>query len=193
MSGGRRSGGRGRRPNRQRNARHQQKGPQTPDDERLWRRVTQRFEENDWQRTWSPEDLVMFIVEQEGLAAQHRGDPKAERALLSKVNEAMALGRKTGAHIVPDEGKTVRFRTPASIDAIERNVGAWKDFFSRHGGRGGAPLAGRPGLTEENSSEADAATYRRLLQAWRSLLMHEPWPANISLNEDGVTAWQGLT
>ena len=192
MSGGRRSGGRGRRPNRQRNGRHQQKGPQTPDDERLWRRVTQRFEEGDWLRAWSSEDLVTFIVEQEGLAAQHRGDPKAERALLSKVNEALAVGRKTGAHIVPDEGKTVRFRTPASIDIIERNVGAWKDFFSRHGGRGGAPLTGRPALTEENSSEDDAATYRLLLQAWRSLLMHEPWPANVSLNEDGVTAWQGF-
>lgn len=191
MSGGRGQGGRGRRPNRQRsNQRH--KGPKTPEDERLWRRVTQRFEDDDWVRTWSGETIVKFLVEKEGLAGQHRGDPKAERALLSKVNEALAEGRKNAAHIVPEEGKTVRFRGLKSINAIEDNVATWKDFFSRHGGRGDAPLTGRPALTSETVDEADVAMYQRLETAWRSMLLSEPWPEGFALDATGLTAWQGF-
>ena len=191
MSGGRGQGGRGRRPNRQRsNQRH--KGPKTPEDERLWRRVTQRFEDDDWVRTWSGETIVKFLVEKEGLTGQHRGDPKAERALLSKVNEALAEGRKNAAYIVPEEGKTVRFRGPESINAIEDNVATWKDFFSRHGGRGDAPLTGRPALTSETVDEADVAMYQRMETAWRSTLLGEPWPEDLALDATGLTAWQGF-
>lgn len=191
MSGGRGQGGRGRRPNRQRsNQRH--KGPKTPEDERLWRRVTQRFEDDDWVRTWSGETIVKFLVEKEGLTGQHRGDPKAERALLSKVNEALAEGRKNAAYIVPEEGKTVRFRGPESINAIEDNVATWKDFFSRHGGRGDAPLTGRPALTSETVDEADVAMYQRMETAWRSTLLSEPWPEDLALDATGLTAWQGF-
>ena len=191
MSGGRGQGGRGRRPNRQRsNQRH--KGPKTPEDERLWRRVTQRFEDDDWVRGWSGETIVKFLVEKEGLTGQHRGDPKAERALLSKVNEALAEGRKNAAYIVPEEGKTVRFRGPESINAIEDNVATWKDFFSRHGGRGDAPLTGRPALTSETVDEADVAMYQRMETAWRSTLLGEPWPEDLALDATGLTAWQGF-
>ena len=72
------------------------KGPQSPSDERLWRRVTQHFGETEWGRSWTPEAIVAWLAEKEGLAAQFRGDTKAERALLGTVNEALAEGRKEG-------------------------------------------------------------------------------------------------
>ena len=90
MAGGRHRG-RGRNNNRQRK---QNKGPQTPPDERLWRRVTQHFGEEHWQRAWTGETIAAWITQKERLSGQFQADPKAERALLSKVNEALAHGRK---------------------------------------------------------------------------------------------------
>lgn len=191
MSGGRRQGGRGRRPNKQRSS-QRHKGPTTPDDERLWRRITQGFDAEDWSRTWTGEEIAAFIVDKEGLAGRHQGDPKAGRALLSKINEALAVGRKNGAHIVPEEGKTVRFRDSDSINGIELTVASWKDFFSRHGGRGGSPLTGRPALTVDTDGETDAEMYGQLEAAWRSMLLSEPWPETIALDGTGLTAWQGF-
>ena len=46
-------------------------------------------------------------------------DEKAERTLLSKVNEALALGRKKQGYILSDEDKSVRFRTQESINALD--------------------------------------------------------------------------
>ena len=90
MAGGRHRG-RGRNNNRQRK---QNKGPQTPPDERLWRRVTQHFGEEQWQQAWTGESIAAWITQKERLSGQFQADPKAERALLSKVNEALAHGRK---------------------------------------------------------------------------------------------------
>ena len=57
MAGGRHRG-RGRNNNRQRK---QNKGPQTPPDERLWRRVTQHFGEEQWQQTWTGEGIAALM------------------------------------------------------------------------------------------------------------------------------------
>ena len=138
MAGGRHRG-RGRKSNRQRGGK---KGPQSPPDERLWRRATQHFDEDQWQRTWTGASITKWLTEKEGLASQFRADPKAERALLSHVNEALAHGRNEGTYILADEDKTIRFRSPASLDNLISATGRWKDFFSRHAGKGHAVRTG---------------------------------------------------
>ena len=186
---GRHHRGRKKRPNRQRSS---NKGPQRPDDERLWRRVTQHFtEETAWQQAWTPEELVAHIADKEGLKAQFRGDEKAERTLLSKVNEALALGRKKQGYILSDEDKSVRFRTQESINALDGAANGWKDFFSRHGGKGETPLSGRPPLNEEVSQE-DRTFYALLEETWEAMLLGDALPDAFALDQTGTRLWKGF-
>ncbi len=190
---GRRDRGGGRRPNRQRGGqRGGQRGPQTPLDERLWRRVTQHFDETAWARSWSPEAIVAWLAQHEGLAAQFNTDPKAERALLGTVNEALAEGRTAGTYILKDEDKRVSFRSADSLAELEANAQAWKDFFSRHGGKGEAPLLGRPPLTHEDASEDDVERFHLLETVWEALLTAGPLPDAYALDDDGCRIFQGL-
>ena len=188
MAGGRHRG-RGRNSNRQRK---QNKGPQTPPDERLWRRVTQHFDENQWERDWTGESIAAYIAQKERLAGQFRSDPKTERALLSKVKEALALGRKEGTYILAGEEKAVRFRSQASIDELISASGRWKNFFSRHAGKGTTPLHGRPPLTTEVASEADVAMYALLEDVWEAMLRGESLPDAYALDSEGCTSMQGF-
>ena len=168
------------------------KGPQSPADERLWRRVTQHFGEAEWERSWTPEAIVAWLAEKEGLAAQFRGDAKAERSLLGTVNEALAEGRKEGTYILSDEGKTVRFRSSSSLDSLLATVQTWKDFFSRHGGKGATPLQGRSPLTQEEAGEDDVAKYGLLEEVWKTMLTGQALPAAYSLDGQGCTSLQGF-
>ena len=99
MAGGRHRG-RGRKNNRQRKPK---KGPQSPPDERLWRRVTQHFSDEQWSVEWTGASITAWITDKEGLGGQFRANPKAERALLSQVNEALAQGRTEGTYILAGE------------------------------------------------------------------------------------------
>ena len=168
------------------------KGPQSPPDERLWRRVTQHFAEEQWRREWTGESIAAYIAQKEGLAGQFRSDPKAERALLSKVNEALALGRKEGTYILAGKEKAIRFRSQASLDDLISASGRWKDFFSRHAGKGATPLHGRPPLTTEMASEADVAMYALLEDVWEAMLRGEPLPQAYALDAEGCTAMEGF-
>ena len=188
MAGGRHRG-RGRKNNRQRGGK---KGPQSPPDERLWRRVTQHFDDDQWQRAWTAESITAWITDKEGLAVQFQNDSKAERALLSKVNEALAHGRTEGTYILAGEEKAVHFRSPASIDSLISAMGHWKDFFSRHGGKGQTPLHGRPPLTTEDASEEDVAKYALLEDVWEAMLRGQPLPEAYALDDQGCTAMQGF-
>ena len=188
MAGGRHRG-RGRNNNRQRK---QNKGPQTPPDERLWRRVTQHFGEEHWQRAWTGETIAAWITQKERLSGQFQADPKAERALLSKVNEALAHGRKEATYILPDADKAVRFRSKASLDTLETAVSRWKNFFSRHAGKGETPLHGRPPLTLQDASEADVEMYRLVEDVWEAMLLGESLPEAYALDDEGCTSMQGF-
>ncbi len=188
MAGGRHRG-RGRKGNRQHTSK---KGPQSPADERLWRRVTQHFSDDDWNRDWTGETITAWIAEKEALAGQFRADAKAERTLLSKVNEALAIGRKEGTYLLPGEDKTIRFRTPESLETLRLEVNRWKNFFSRHAGKGATPLHGRPPLTAEDSNEDDAAMYALLEEVWEAMLLGKPLPEAYVLDEQGCTSMQGF-
>ena len=188
MAGGRHRG-RGRKNNRQRKPK---KGPQSPPDERLWRRVTQHFSDEQWSVEWTGASITAWITDKEGLGGQFRANPKAERALLSQVNEALAQGRNEGTYILAAEDKAVRFRTPASIDTLISATSRWKDFFSRHAGKGETPLHGRPPLTAEDASEDDVAMYALLEDVWEAMLRGQPLPEAYALDDQGCTAMQGF-
>ena len=168
------------------------KGPQSPPDERLWRRATQHFEDEHWQQTWTGATITAWLTEKEGLAGQFRSDPKAERTLLSKVNEALAAGRKEGTYIMADEEKSVVFRNPASLDGLISATGRWKNFFSRHAGKGETPLHGRPPLSTDEASEEDVAMYGLLEDVWEAMLLGQPLPEAYSLDGQGCTTMQGF-
>ena len=184
---GRKHRGRGGGSNRQRK---QKKGPQSPPDERLWRRVTQHFNDEDWQRLWDGPSIVAWLGEKEGLAQQFSSDPKAERALLSTINESLAHGRNEGTYILPKEDKMIQFRSKKSLEQLEGAAASWKDFFSRHGGKGDTPLLGRPKLTTDNAGEADVEKYVLLECVWAALLCGGALPASYALDDGGTTSLQ---
>lgn len=188
MAGGRHRG-RGRKGNRQHKSK---KGPQSPADERLWRRVTQHFSDDDWNRDWTGETITAWIAEKEALGGQFRADPKAERTLLSKVNESLAIGRKEGTYLLPGEDKIIRFRTPSSLETLRSEVNRWKNFFSRHAGKGATPLHGRPPLTAEESNQEDASMYGLLEAVWEAMLLGQPLPEAYVLDEQGCMSMQGF-
>jgi exoribonuclease R len=158
----------------------------------LWRRVTQHFDDDQWQRPWNGEAIAAWITEKEGLAGQFQSDPKAERTLLSKVNEALAHGRNEGTYILAGEEKAVHFRSPSSIDALISATGRWKDFFSRHAGKGETPLHGRPRLSTDQANEADVTMYALLEDVWEAMLRGQPLPEAYALDDQGCTTMQGF-
>ena len=192
----------GRRPNRRGGGgsggskRHQKrnKGPKAPEDERLWRRMTQHFTAPEqWLRMWSGRDIAEFLTQRERLESKHDEDEKAARAFQSKMDEAVAFGRTRQQHLVSQGGRTVRFRTPAEIDELRAAASRWKDFFSRHSGKGKIPLGGQISLLEsKNASPEDQTMYALLEDAWMAMLIGDDFPPSFTLNEDGVKEWDGF-
>ena len=65
-----RGGGRGRGPNSNRGGKHQnKKGPQVPEDEKLWRRLSLQFADNEelWGRSWDNQQIADLIIDGENL------------------------------------------------------------------------------------------------------------------------------
>jgi hypothetical protein len=190
MAGGQRRKGKGSsRPNRQ----NKNKGPKAPEDERLWRRVTQHFSDpEDWGRAWSNAEVVEFLTVKERMEAQFSSDEKAGRAFQSKIEESLAFARKRQERIVSVEGKTMRFRRPAEIDTLVASVRKWKDFMSRHAGKGSVPLTGLPRLAEDGTgNDEDLILYALLEDVWQALLLNEPLPKAFALDGSGVRTWEG--
>ena len=195
MAGGRTRNHRGSKNKRHHHGgkRGQGRGPQSPDDERLWRRVTQHVDDEEaYQRPWSAEEIVTFLRQKEGLQSTFHADPKAEASLRGTVAETIANGKKAGAYFLEAEGKYVRFRSPSSLEHLLNNVAGWKDFFSRHAGKGETPLTGRPPLTEADASEEDCARYALLEDTWAAMLRGEPLPDDLVLDETGCQRVAGF-
>jgi len=190
MAGGHNRGQKGSsRPNRQ----NKKKGPKAPEDERLWRRVTQHFKQaEEWSRAWSNSEVVGFLTIKERMESQFANDEKAGRAFQSKIEESLAFARKRQERIVSVEAKTVRFRRPAEIDTLVASVRKWKDFMSRHAGKGSVPLMGRTSLVSDVAiSDEDKILYALLENVWQALLLKESLPEAFALDDTGVRTWEG--
>ena len=171
---------------------HPSKGPQSPPDQRLWRRVTQHFSSEDWHQSWTAEQILAFLTEKEHLAQQFARDAKSERALLSQINESLAIGRKEATHLLAGEEKSISFRTPSSLEALRASCNGWKDFFSRHAGKGTTPDDGRPPLREGDASVDDVEKYALLEQVWQAMLLRETLPTGFAIDEFGCQTFEGF-
>lgn len=192
-----RGGGRGRGPNSNSAGKHQtKKGPQIPEDEKLWRRISQQFADDDelWSKSWTNQEIADLIINGENLIHRFSIDIKAEKTFRSGLDEALALGRKKNERFTSLEDKMFKLVKPEYVEIIESAVADWKAFSSRHAQKGGTSLWGRPPLRvgeelESNDkssqvsyvSEEDAQRYSLLESVWLTDLMGQDYPKHFTL------------
>ena len=72
-------------------AKHKKKS-QVPHDEKLWRRISTKFGNNEelWDNLWDCEKIYSFIVEKEKLKLNN----KESKQLKSKIDEILAHSKK---------------------------------------------------------------------------------------------------
>ena len=192
------------RPQKRGKNRHNQKrnkGPQSPPDERLWRRLAGHFGEDEslWQRHWDGASIAAYLTEKEQLVQRFKLDAKAERSFRSDLDQSIATGRSKGERFVTVSDKEVTLRTPKSVEAIETNVRDWQAFTSLHCAEGSPPLTGLPALKRGDTisaedgryvSESDANRYALLESVWMAHLAGEDYPETFSLSDGEVLhAW----
>ena len=177
------------------------KGPQSPADERLWRRLCGHFRDDQtlWTTIWDGPTLAQFLIEKEQLNERFKHDEKAERAFRSELDHTLSTARSKGERFIEVDEKEVRIRTPAHVEAIESNVRSWQSFSSLHA-KGGSPgLGGLPALKRGDTldaesgvyvSAADAERYALLERVWMAHLAGEDYPEDFSLVEgERIRTW----
>ena len=193
-----RGGGRGRGPNSNRGGKHQKKkGPQVPEDETLWRRLSQQFADDEelWAKAWTNQQIADLLIEGENLHSRFEIDVKAEKSFRSGIDEALAIGRKKNERFSSLQDKMVRLVKPADVEIIESAVSEWKAFSSRHAKKGGTSLFGRPPLRVGDElpndgsstqfsyvSEEDAQRYSLLESVWLADLLGQDYPQQFTLS-----------
>lgn len=191
------------RPKKKGKNRHNQKrnkGPQTPADERLWRRLCGHFatDHSLWSTVWDGDSIATYLTEREHLNQRFKLDEKAERAFRSELDQTLSLARKKRERFVEiEDGLTLR--TPAEVETIETNVRSWQAFTSLHAAGGSSPLTGLPGLKKGDAVDADAGhfvaksdaeRYSLLESVWMAHLAGEDYPESFSLVEgEVVRSW----
>ena len=133
------------RPNKKGKNRHNQKrnkGPQTPADERLWRRLSGHFAQDEtlWSTAWNGASIAKYLTEKENLHQRFKLDEKAERAFRSDIDQTLSLARNKGERYVLTEEDEFILRTPADVETIEASVRSWQAFTSLHATGGTPPL-----------------------------------------------------
>jgi len=191
------------RPNKKGKNRHNQKrnkGPQTPADERLWRRLCGHFgtDHSLWSTVWDGDSIATYLTEREHLNQRFKLDEKAERAFRSELDQTLSIARKNKQRFVETEEGVV-LRTPAEVEAIEANVRSWQAFTSLHAAGSSAPLTGHPALKEGDAidaeaghfvAKADAERYALLERVWMAHLAGEDYPESFTLVEgEVVRSW----
>ena len=177
------------------------KGPQSPPDERLWRRLCGHFKDDEhlWNTVWDGASIAEFLIEKEQLEQRFKLDPKVERSFRSELDQTIATARSKGERFAEVEEKGVQIRTPAHVEAIEANVRSWQSFSSLHA-KGGSPgLSGLPALKQGDAinaeegvyvSAGDAERYAVLERVWMAHLAGEDYPDEFTLVEgERIRTW----
>ena len=177
------------------------KGPQSPPDERLWRRLCGHFKDDEhlWNTVWDGPSIAEFLIGKEQLEQRFKLDLKAERTFRSELDQTIATARSKGERFAEVEEKGVQIRTPAHVEAIEANVRSWQSFSSLHA-KGGSPgLSGLPALKQGDAinaeegvyvSAGDAERYAVLERVWMAHLAGEDYPDEFTLVEgERIRTW----
>ena len=121
-------------------AKHKKKS-QVPPDEKLWRRISTKFGNNEelWDTIWDSEKIYAFLVEKEKL----RLDNKESRQLKSKIDEILAHSKKGRQWFLYLEKTNFTLRKPDEISEIEANIRDWRHFFNTYSPTEEIPLTGQ--------------------------------------------------
>ena len=187
--------GKGNKRNR-RGSKHDRKGPQLSDAERLWKRLAGHFGTNRelWETIWSSDDIASFLIEREKLGQSFAGETRPERVFRSSIDETMAHARAKNENFVVIEDKLVRIRSPEEIQRIKDAVLDWQAFSDVHARKGSTGLHGMPPLNgpeaPEDTSEHDAKMYALLEDVWHAHLKGEDYPDAFSLlSNETLRSW----
>lgn len=178
------------------------KGPKSPEDERLWRRLTPYID--DFSKSYQKRDFVELIESKEGLKAKHASDPTEKNRFESKVLTALANGVSKGERFYHENGG-IRLRTQNEVSEILNKKVSWEAFFSRHSKpkttlRGAFPL--REGEEYQSNGEislvskSDAQKYNVIEQIMHSVLNGDKvnhWPDEFFLEKNTkIVCWDGF-
>ena len=158
------------------------KGPQSPPDERLWKRLCSHFSSDQtlWDTEWDAVSIAEYLTEKENLNHRFKLDEKAERAFRSDLDQTLALARSKGERFVIVDEKSVQIRNPEEVQTIETNVRAWQAFTSLHTEGYAVGLTGRPGLMVGDSLDEANGTYVTPQDAERYALLEQVWMAHLA-------------
>ena len=103
-----------------------------PDDERMWRRLTSLFKsESDWNKSWSVDDIVNYLVENESRPPTREDEKAYQKRLRTIVEEIVRNARKHGSHFKWDGNNMVTARSREVIVEIEQSVADWSTRLSQ--------------------------------------------------------------
>lgn len=179
----------GRNKQNKRRDKHASKGPKSSDDERLWRRLSSHFsdDESQWQRDWSATEIAEFLLQCEPQLKRMTPNSKDDRAFRSGIEETVAHARKKNEHFTHTEDRRVRVRSRKEIDSIRSAVLDWQAFSATYGHSGETGLQGRPALNAKNAelypsmTQEDVERYALLEEVWLAHLAAEDYPEHFSL------------
>ena len=162
-------------------AKHKKKS-QVPPDEKLWRRISTKFGNNEelWDTIWDSEKIYAFLVEKEKL----RLDNKESRQLKSKIDEILAHSKKGRQWFLYLEKTNFTLRKPDEISEIEANIRDWRHFFNTYSPTEEIPLTGQLPDKEEQK-------YKLIEDVWFAIISNEKLPEEFSLSEkEYITKWK---
>ncbi len=162
-------------------AKHKKKS-QVPPDEKLWRRISTKFGNNEelWDTIWDSEKIYAFLVEKEKL----RLDNKESRQLKSKIDEILAHAKKGRQWFLYLEKTNFTLRKPDEISEIEANIRDWRHFFNTYSPTEEIPLTGQ--LPDKEDQK-----YKLIEDVWFSIISNEKLPEEFSLSEkEYITKWK---
>ncbi|NCG30141.1 MAG: hypothetical protein GWP27_06685, partial [Bacteroidetes bacterium] len=162
-------------------AKHKKKS-QVPPDEKLWRRISVKFGNNEelWDNVWDSDAIYSFIVEKEKL----RLNNKESKQLKSKIDEILAHSKKGRQWFLHKEKTEFTLRKPKEISEIEASIRNWRHFFNSYSPTEEIPLTGQlPG--------EEATNYQLIEDVWFAIISNEKLPEEFSLSENEyIVRWK---
>ena len=151
------------------------KSARGPDSERMWRRLTSLFKaESDWERCWTSNDIVEFLLKHEALPPS-REDPKAYRKrLTSELDEIVRSSRKQAGHFKWEGNNTISARRRDVIIEIEQSVADWSSRLTHL----------------EQTPIEDKGAWNEVLDSLEALLLNRPLTESIQIHPEIGLNWK---
>jgi len=148
---------------------------QGPDAERMWRRLTSLFKlESDWSKSWSVDDIVNYLVENESRPPSREDEKAYQKRLRANVEEIVRNARKHGSHFKWDGNNMVTARSREVIVEIEQSVADWSTRLSH--------------LEKEPLTNSEK--WFDILRSIEALLLQTSLPESVRLHAEVAYKWK---